>query len=583
MIKSIDNIDNNIPDLETLRHSTSHIMASAVVELFPGTKLGIGPSIEDGFYYDFYIPQKLTLEDLPKIEQKMHEIVNRNYKFERIELSKQDAIKLFSQRDEKFKLELISEIPDEKVIIYKHYNFVDLCRGPHIESTGLSKHFKLLSIAGAYWRGDEKNPQLQRIYGTVFNTKQELDDYLKKLEEAKKRDHRKLGRELGLFDIYEEQFGSGLVFWLPKGAIVRKIVEDYLKEFHLDNGYQLVYTPHIAKSTLWETSGHLSFYSENMFSGINVEGQDYIIKPMNCPGHILVYKSKIRSYRDLPIRLFELGTVYRYERSGVLHGLMRVRGFTQDDAHIFCTPQQLDTEISNLLYTVTEVLKRFGFEEYSVILATKPKDSIGEQKVWNLSESALKKALEKVGLKYEIDEGGGAFYGPKIDLKIKDAIGRFWQCSTIQVDFNLAERFDIRYRTSDGKDEYVIMVHRALLGSLERFLGVLIEHYAGALPLWLLPVQVKVLPVSDKFNEYANYVKTELIKSGIRAEIDNSDNRLQYKIRQSISEKVYYITVVGEKEMLEKSLSVRKYNEQTSEKITIETFVRKFKQEIDKT
>jgi threonyl-tRNA synthetase len=578
-------MDKNTPvselsQLQILRHSTSHVMASAVKDLFPNAKLGIGPAIEDGFYYDFYLEEKLTPEILPKIEQKMQEIINKNYPFEREELSKQDAIQLFSQKGEKFKLELISEIPDEKVSVYKHNGFIDLCRGPHLPSTGKIKYFKLLSIAGAYWRGDEKREQLQRIYGTAFNTKQELDNYILKLEEAKKRDHRKLGRELELFDIYEEEFGSGLVFWLPKGAIVRKIIEDYLKDFHLKNGYKLIYTPHIAKSTLWKTSGHLSFYSENMFAGINVEGQDYIIKPMNCPGHVLVYKSQIRSYRDLPIRLFELGTVYRYERSGVLHGLMRVRGFTQDDAHIFCTPQQLETEILGLINTVTQFLRKFGFTEYAVTLSTRPKDSIGEQQVWDLAQESLKKSLEKANLEYEIDEGGGAFYGPKIDLKIKDAIGRLWQCSTIQVDFNLPTRFDVRYRSAEGKDEYVIMIHRALLGSLERFFGVLIEHYAGALPLWLSPVQIKILPISDKFNDYSLKVKNELENNNFRVEVDNSANTLQYKIRLAVAQKVPYLIILGEKEVLENVVSVRKYNEKNTEKFFVKDFVEKLKKEV---
>ncbi|MFQ3675026.1 MAG: threonine--tRNA ligase [Endomicrobiia bacterium] len=575
----IKNIDKNISELEVLRHSTSHIMASAVKELFPEARLGIGPSIEDGFYYDFYLEKKLTIEDLPKIEQKMQEIINKNYSFEREELTKEDATKLFSEKGEKFKLELISEISDEKVSIYKHDGFIDLCRGPHFVSTGAVKHFKLLSIAGAYWRGDEKREQLQRIYGTVFNTKQELDEYLTKLEEAKKRDHRKLGRELELFDIYEEEFGSGLVFWLPKGAIVRKLIEDYLKDFHLKNGYKLIYTPHIAKSSLWQTSGHLSFYSENMFSEINVEGQDYIIKPMNCPGHILIYKSQIRSYRDLPIRLFELGTVYRYERSGVLHGLMRVRGFTQDDAHIFCTKEQLETEILGLLETITKFLRKFGFNEYGITLSTRPKDSIGEKEVWDLAQDALKNSLEKSNLGYEIDEGGGAFYGPKIDLKIKDAIGRLWQCSTIQVDFNLPNRFDVRYRSSEGKDEYVIMIHRALLGSLERFFGVLIEHYAGVLPLWLAPVQIKILPISDKFNDYAEKIRLELETNGFRAEVDNLSNTLQYKIRSAVAQKIHYLIILGEKEVSENFVSVRKYNEKNTEKFFIQDFVEKLKKE----
>ncbi len=569
-------------DLQTLRHSAAHIMASAVVELFPGTKLGIGPAIEDGFYYDFDLPKdetgkpkKITLEDLPKIEQKMQEIVQKNYPFIHEEIDKNKAIEFFQSRNEKYKLELIQEIPDQKVSIYTHNNFVDLCRGPHVNSTGEVKYFKLLSVAGAYWRGCEKNPQLQRIYGTAFFTKEELDAYLKKLEEIKKRDHRKLAAELGLFKIYEEEFGPGLVFWLPKGAIVRKIIEDYLRNFHLKNGYQIVYTPHIAKSDLWELSGHAKFYSEYMYPYMDVEGQKYLIKPMNCPGHVLIYKSQLWSYRDLPIRYFELGTVYRYERSGVLHGLMRVRGFTQDDAHIFCTPQQVEEEILKLLDIVVKVLNKFGFKEYSIKLSTRPQKYIGDIQQWEIAENALKTALEKINLKYEIDPGEGVFYGPKIDLKIKDALGRFWQCSTIQVDFNLPQRFDIKYRTPTGKDEYVIMLHRALLGSLERFFGVLIEHYCGILPLWLAPVQVKILPVAEKYVNYAYKVRNELLYQNFRVEVDDSDNRLQYKIRDAIINKIPYIAVVGEKEEKSNTISVRTLSEQTIVVYTIEEFIKK--------
>jgi threonyl-tRNA synthetase len=568
---------HNSQDLETLRHSAAHILASAVVELYPGTKLGIGPAIENGFYYDFDLPVKITEEDLPKIEQKMLEIIQKDYKFVRQEIDKQEAIKIFKERNEIYKLELLNEIPEEKVSIYIHNDFLDLCRGPHITSTGQLKYFKLLSISGAYWRGDEKNPQLTRIYGTAFFTKEELDNYLYQLEEAKKRDHRKLGKELELFEIFEEEFGSGLVFWLPKGAIIRKIIEDYLRDFHLKNGYQIVYTPHIAKSTLWEISGHLSFYSENMFSPMDVEGQKYIIKPMNCPGHVLIYKSKLHSYKELPIRFFELGTVYRYERSGVLHGLMRVRGFTQDDAHIFCTPEQVETEILKLLDTVIVVLNKFGFKEYSIKLSTRPEKYIGELEKWELAENALKTALEKKGLEYNIDPGEGVFYGPKIDLKIKDAIGRLWQCSTIQVDFNLPQRFEVKYRDKDGQDKYVIMIHRALLGSLERFFAVLVENYAGVFPFWLSPVQVRILPISDKFLEYSQKVLIELQKNNFRVELDDSGTTLQYKIRNAISQKIPYLVVIGQKEQQENKVSVRQYGSEKTEVYTLEEFVNKLK------
>jgi len=567
-------------DLQTLRHSASHIMASAVVELFPGTKLGIGPAIEDGFYYDFDIPIKISEDDLPKIEQKMREIIEKDYKFLRQEISKEEAIKLFKEKKETYKLELLQEIPDEKVSIYIHNNFVDLCRGPHINSTGELKYFKLLSISGAYWRGNEKNPQLVRIYGTAFFTKEELEEYLNKLEEAKKRDHRKLGKELELFDIFEEEFGSGLVFWLPKGAVIRKIIEDYLREFHLKNGYQIVYTPHVAKSNLWEISGHLSFYSEYMFSPMDVEGQKYIIKPMNCPGHVLIYKSKLRSYKELPIRFFELGTVYRYERSGVLHGLMRVRGFTQDDAHIFCTPETVEDEILRLLDTVVMVLSKFGFKEYSIKLSTRPEKFIGDLEHWELAENALKTALEKKNLKYEIDPGEGVFYGPKIDLKIKDAIGRLWQCSTIQVDFNLPQRFNVRYRDKDGQDKYVIMIHRALLGSLERFFAVLIENYAGVFPLWLSPVQVRILPISEKFIEYANEVKIKLERENFRVEIDDASSTLQYKIREAIKQKIPYLVILGQKELQNKEVSVRQYGSEKTNTYKIDEFIENLKKQI---
>lgn len=578
----MNNLENKKFDLQTLRHSASHIMASAVLELFPGTKLGIGPAIEDGFYYDFDLPVKISESDLSRIEQKMKEIIEKDYKFIRQELSKEEAKKLFTQRNEVYKLELIDEIPEEKVSIYTHNNFVDLCKGPHIESTGQLKFFKLLSISGAYWRGDEKNPQLTRIYGTAFFTEEELNEYLNRLEEAKKRDHRKLGRDLELFEIFEEDFGSGLVFWLPKGAIVRRIIEDYLKEYHIKNGYKIVYTPHVAKTTLWEKSGHLGFYSDYMFSPMDVEGQKYIIKPMNCPGHVLIYKSKLHSYKELPLKFFELGTVYRYERSGVLHGLMRVRGFTQDDAHIFTTFENLQEDILSLLDMVTEVLSKFGFKDYEIKVSTRPQKYIGDLEHWEIAENSLKVALEKKNLRYEIDPGEGVFYGPKIDLKIKDAIGRLWQCSTIQVDFNLPQRFDVKYRDKDGKDKYVVMVHRALLGSLERFFAVLIENYAGNLPLWLAPVQVIILPISIKFNDYAYEVNKKFLENNFRSEVDDSDATLQYKIREAISKKIPFLIILGEREQKNNTVSVRKYSENTTHTYQLDEFIEKLKLEVNK-
>jgi threonyl-tRNA synthetase len=566
--------------LDTLRHSASHILASAVVELFPGTKLGIGPAIEDGFYYDFEVPRPLTPDDLPVIEERMKEIAGRNLPFVRRELSRDEALELFGGRGEVYKTELIQQLPpDEPITVYSHGDFTDLCRGPHVNYSSKVKHFKLLSIAGAYWRGDEKRPQLQRIYGTAFATKEELAAHLQKLEEIRKRDHRKLGRELGLFEIFEDEFGPGLVFWLPKGAIVRTIIENYLKEFLFRNGYQMLVTPHIAKSDLWRTSGHLSFYRENMYSPMKVDDVEYLIKPMNCPGHVLVYRSAIRSYRELPLRYFEFGTVYRYERSGVLHGLFRVRGFTQDDAHIFCTPEQLGAELIKLIDDVVAVLRRFGFDAFDVTLSTRPADAIGEPRVWELAEGALRAALEARSLAYMVDEGGGAFYGPKIDIKIKDALGRSWQCSTIQVDFNLPQRFDVRYRTAEGKDEHAIMIHRALLGSLERFFGVLIEHYAGAFPLWLAPVQTAVLPVSDRTLAYAESVRDRLVAAGVRTSVDSSAERLPHKIREAAVQKVPFILVVGEREAAAGTVALRSWNNPATEILGVDDVIRRLREE----
>jgi len=572
----------NENNLELLRHSTSHVMAHAVTELFPGTKLAIGPAIEEGFYYDFDSPQTISIEDLPKIEEKMSEIIKQDYKFIRKEIKIDEAKKLFKEKQEKYKLELIEELEktgEKTVTIYQHNGFIDLCKGPHVESTGKIKYFKLISVAGAYWRGDEKREQLQRIYGTAFFTKEELEEYLKKLEEAKNRDHRKLGSQLDLFSIHEE-VGSGLIHWHPKGAIIRNIIESYWKEEHLKNGYQIVYTPHIASEEIYKISGHLEKYSDLMYSSMDIEGKPYRVKPMNCPNHIMIYKSQLHSYRELPIRLAELGTVYRYEKSGVLHGLMRVRGFTIDDAHIFCTPEQLEQEMLNIFDFTVKFLKTFGFTEFETYLATQPKDFVGTQENWDRATSSLRNAMEKTGHPYKIDEGGGAFYGPKIDLKIKDVLGRAWQCATIQFDFNLPQRFDVTYRDEDGKDKQVVMIHRALLGSIERFFGVLIEHYAGVFPLWLAPVQVVVINITDEQKEYATEIHKKLLNGGIRSELNIKNERLNYKIREATLNKIPYILVVGQKEKNENKISIRTLTDKNLQSMTVDEFLSCLKEKI---
>jgi len=548
-------------DLETLRHSTSHVMAHAVQELFPGVKLGIGPAIEEGFYYDFDLPagrhgmpQKLTPEDLAKIEEKMKEIIKKEHKFERIELEKGKAIELFEERGEKYKVELLHEIEDQKVSLYKSGNFTDLCRGPHIEHTGRIKAFKLLSIAGAYWHGIETNPMMQRIYGTVFPTQKELDEYIKKVEEAKKRDHRKLGKELDLFSIHEEA-GAGLVYYHPKGAVIRGVIEDFLRKENSKRGYESVYIPHLAKVDLWNTSGHTNYYRENMYF-MQIDEQDYVVKPMNCPGHILIFKRKTRSYRDLPIRYFELGTVYRYEKSGVLHGLLRVRGFTQDDAHIFCREDQLESEILQVLDFIAFVMKVFGFE-YKINLSTRPESFAGTPEKWEHATAVLQKSLQDRGLPFEIDPGAGVFYGPKIDVKLKDSLGREWQGPTVQVDFNLPQRFDLTFIGEDGKEKTPVMVHRAILGSLERFIGALIEHYAGAFPVWLSPTQAIIIPVSDRHTAYAEKVKKELLQIEARVEVDSRRETMGSKIRDAQLQKIPYMLIVGDKEESSAQVAVR--------------------------
>jgi len=559
--------------LPVLRHTAAHILAQAVKELFPEAKLGIGPAIEDGFYYDIWHPTSFKEEDLSKIEKRMKEIIKKNLPLERKELSKEEAKRLFQELKEDFKLELIEEIPEEKVSIYSQGDFIDLCRGPHLLSTGQVKAFKLLSVAGAYWKGDETKPMLWRIYGTAFFTKDELKKHLEWLEEVKKRDHRKLGRELELFTI-EEDIGPGLPIWLPKGAIIRNIIENFWKEVHFQRGYHLLYTPHIALRNLWKTSGHLDFYAENMFPPMELEERSYQLKPMNCPFHIYVYNQRRRSYRELPLRYCELGTVYRFERSGVLHGLLRVRGFTQDDGHIFCREDQLEEELTGVLDLVTYFLSVFGFKEYQIFLSTRPDKFVGSLEIWEKAEAALKKALENKGLAYEIDPGEGVFYGPKIDLKIKDVLGRFWQCSTIQVDFNLPERFQIVYMGEDNKPHQPIMIHRAIFGSLERFLGVLIENYAGAFPFWLAPVQIKVLTLTDKNIPYAREVVEKLKNAGFRVEEDFRSEKINYKIRIAQLEKVPYMLIIGHKEEEKGLISIRTRKGETRNLISLEEFIK---------
>ncbi len=564
-----------------IRHSMSHVMAQAVMEMFPGAKIAIGPAIENGFYYDFDLPRSLKSEDLEKIEERMREIIRGNHDFVKRIISREEALELF--KDQPFKIELIEDLPeDAEISTYTQDTFTDLCRGPHVENTKElnPQAFKLLSVAGAYWRGDEKNPMLQRIYGTAWSNPKELRAYLNHLKEVEKRDHRKLGKELDLFSIHEEA-GAGLIYWHPRGGRIRSIIEDFWRKEHFKNGYDILYTPHIGKSWLWETSGHLSFYSENMYAPIEIDKVNYYIKPMNCPFHILIYKSRMRSYRELPLRWAELGTVYRYERSGVLHGLLRVRGFTQDDAHIICSPEQIEDEILEVLRFSMRIWEAFGFKEIKAYLATKPEKSVGSQENWEKAIASLKKAVEKEGLEYVIDEGGGAFYGPKIDLKIKDALGREWQMTTIQFDFNLPERFDMTFVDRDGKEKRPFMVHRALLGSLERFFGVLIEHYGGAFPLWLSPVQVKIIPVAENFYDYAREVFNLLKKNEIRVEVDLSDNRMNAKIRNAQNEKVPYMLILGEREKQDRLVSLRTRMGEKKNLIKVEDFIADFRAKVD--
>ena len=567
--------------IETLRHSASHLMACAVQELFPETKFDIGPSTADGFYYDFDMETRLSPEDLEKIEAVMARIASEDHPFEYFELSREEAEKLLSEKKQTYKLERLKDIPEgEKISFYKCGGFTDLCRGPHVEKTSQAGAFKLLSVAGSYFRGKEDNPMLQRIYGTAFPSKKELDAYLKQLEEAKKRDHRKLGRELDLFSS-AEQVGPGLILWHPKGAFIRNTFETFWKEQHYKNGYDLVNTPHIGRSDLWRTSGHLDFYKDAMYSPMDIDGNDYFVKPMNCPFHIQIYKTKVRSYRELPLRWAELGTVYRYEKSGVLHGLLRVRGFTQDDAHIICTPEQIESEISEVLQFSLSIWKAFGFKDIKPYLATRPEKSVGEESRWAQALGSLRKAVEKAGLECEVDEGGGAFYGPKIDLKIRDAIGREWQTTTIQFDFNLPERFDMTYIGEDGQKHRPYMVHRALLGSIERFFGILVEHYAGAFPVWLCPEQARILPITEKQHDVACEYLKSLKSKGIRAEIDLRSETVGSRIKDARNDRIPYIAVIGEREASSGTAAVRSRREGQIGELSVDILAEKINSDID--
>lgn len=572
---------NSEVKLEVLRHSTAHVMAEAVLSLFPDAQIAIGPAIENGFYYDFDLPRPLTEDDLDEITKRMRKIINSGSTFVRKEVTRDEAREIF--KTQKYKLELLDAIPEgETVTIYTQGNFTDLCRGPHVSNTKelAADGFKLLSIAGAYWRGSEKNKMLTRIYGTAWASKADLKAYLDHLLDVEKRDHRKLGKELDLFSLHEEA-GPGLVYWHPRGARIRQIIEQFWREEHYKNGYEMVYTPHVGKSWLWETSGHLGFYKDGMYPPMEMDNTDYYVKPMNCPFHIMIYQNKKRSYRDLPFRWAELGTVYRYEKAGSLHGLLRVRGFTQDDAHLFVTPEQMDAEIMEVLRFSLYMLKSFGFNDIHAYISTKPEKSVGEKEKWDAATEALKKAVEKEGLEYDIDEGGGAFYGPKIDLKIKDAIGREWQLSTVQFDFNLPERFGMTFVDSDGVEKRPYMIHRALLGSIERFFGVLIENYAGAFPPWLSPDQIAIIPVGDMAYDYAKSVEEKLRKEGFRVALNLSDDRMNQKIRKAQNLKTPYMVILGEKEMEGNLVSIRYRNGKQSNFVSIDDFIKEVHSAVD--
>ena len=565
--------NENPSELETIRHSCAHLMAQAVQELFPGTQVTIGPVIEDGFFYDFSRKEAFIPEDLEKIEKRMKELAAADTLIVRSEISREEAIKKFGDMGETFKVEIIEGIdPNEPISLYTQGEWGDLCGGPHVESTKKIKAFKLLHTSSAYWRGDERNPVLQRIYGTAWNTEKELRLYLKRLEEAKKRDHRKLGKELDLFSVSDD-IGPGLILWHPKGARIRHLMEEFWKKEHFKHGYEMVISPHAAKIDLWKTSGHTEFYKDNMFSNMDIEGREYVMKPMNCPFHIQIYKTKLRSYRDLPVRFGELGTVYRYERSGVLHGLLRVRGFTQDDAHLFCRPSQIEEEITKVLDLIVFILQSFGFHEYKIYLSTRPEKYVGSDEGWESATKALETALNNKKLDFEVDPGEGVFYGPKIDIKIKDSLNRYWQVSTVQVDFNLPEKFDISYIEEDGQRHQPIMLHRALMGSLERFFGCLIEHYAGAFPLWLAPVQVTLLPITDNHAVYADKIAQQLEESGVRVEKDLRNEKIGFKIREAQLQKIPYMIVLGDKEVESSTLGVRRRRSKETRTLDLKTFL----------
>jgi threonyl-tRNA synthetase len=569
-------------NLEKIRHSCSHIMAAAVLKLYPKAKLGIGPAIEEGFYYDFDLPKSISEPDLEKINTSMIRIIEADLPFKKKEISVKEAKEIF--KNQPYKLELIADLVKEgakKVSIFKTGDFVDLCAGPHVFDTGKIGPFKLLSLAGAYWRGSEVNPMLTRIYGTCFPTKKELADYLKQIKQAKEQDHRKLGKELDFYSINEE-IGSGFILWHPKLAIVRLEIEKFWKELHQKEGYQYVYTPHIGKKSLWEKSGHWKFYRDLMYSPMDIEGTEYLIKPMNCPFHVHIFKSQIRSYKNLPIRYCELGTVYRYEPSGVLHGLTRVRGFTQDDSHIFCQPDQLENELIRVLNLTKKIYNVFGFKDFYSYLSTRPKKSMGSDEIWEKATQALTKALKKTKLSYKVDPGAGVFYGPKIDLKVKDSLGREWQLLTNQVDFNFPEKFDLIYIGKDGKQHRPVMVHRAILGSLERFMGILIEHYAGAFPVWLAPVQATLIPITDRHVNYANKVTQKLKEENIRIEVDDRNTTASAKIRDAELQKIPYILVIGDKEIKSKSVNVRIRGEKVLGLMSLGKFMKLIKEDIDK-
>ena len=560
-----------------MRHSAAHILAEAVLEMFPDAKYAIGPPVDDGFYYDFELPRSLTPEDLDALQTRMTQSVSANLSISGEQISKESARKIFT--DQPYKLELIDDIEDDTVGHFRHGEFQDLCRGGHTETTGQVGAFKLDRIAGAYWRGNENNTMLQRIYGLLFTTQDELDEYQELREQARQNDHRRLGRELDLFST-QEDYGPGLIYWHPKGARLRIEIEDAWKKAHTEGGYDLVFTPHIGRSTLWETSGHLDFFAEGMFSAMDVDGDDYYLKPMNCPFHIQIYKNTLRSYRELPMRLAELGTVYRYERSGVLHGMLRVRGFTQDDAHIICTPEQLDDEVDGVVNFVVELLGLFNFQNVSATLSTRPEKAVGASAQWDRAEAALKDAIERAGLTYEVETGGGAFYGPKIDFHLTDTLGRKWQCSTVQFDFNLPERFDMSYVGEDGESHRPFMVHRALFGSIERFIGILIEHYGGAFPLWLAPVQASIIPIADRHLEHAEAVANKLKQAGIRLTIDTAKERMGNKIRRAQLQKVPYMLIIGDREAEADAASVRTRSGEDLGEIVTDNLVEKLITEI---